>query len=269
MKNTDYIYKDSNSSQTKFKVSKTPKVDYLIKEKKFSEALDEINRLLKEDDDYTNWNLKGIILKNLKEYEKAVECFDKALSIEKSEEIIMNKSETLYDWAKVTYFPNGNYEKALKLLNQAFDVIPENEDASEYYFLKSEIHEALGQPIKARKYYLTAFKEFDKLKEFEEQVDYLQNTSDMLINITGCNFYNFTPEKGMVVELIAEEDNEHDPDAIAVVMEDKKIGYVANNPYTLIDEVKSASTIKNIIKEEQKSEIMFIYLDHYIIGRLI
>ena len=81
MKNTDYIYKDSNSSQTKFKVSKTPKVDYLIKEKKFSEALDEINRLLKEDDDYTNWNLKGIILKNLKEYEKAVECFDKALSI--------------------------------------------------------------------------------------------------------------------------------------------------------------------------------------------
>ncbi|WP_305513044.1 hypothetical protein [Methanobrevibacter sp. V14] len=54
---------------------------------------------------------------------------------------------------------------------------------------------------------MIAFKEFDKLKELENQIEYLNNTTDTLINITGSYFYNFTPSEGLVVSLVIEEDN--------------------------------------------------------------
>ena len=56
---------------------------------------------------------------------------------------------------------------------------------------------------------------------------------------------------------------------VAVVKDGKTVGYVANNPYTLIDEVKSASNIRNQISDEQKIEILFIYLGEYVIARLL
>ena len=49
----------------------------------------------------------------------------------------------------------------------------------------------------------------------------------------------------------------------------QKIGYVANSDYTLIDEVKSASKIKNLIKDDSQAKILFIYLDEYIIAKLL
>ena len=42
-----------------------------------------------------------------------------------------------------------------------------------------------------------------------------------------------------------------------------------NNPYTLIDEVKSASDIKNSISDNQKAEILFIYLGEYVVAKLL
>ena len=36
-----------------------------------------------------------------------------------------------------------DYHKALELINQGLDVLPESEDSSEYWFLKAEILEAL------------------------------------------------------------------------------------------------------------------------------
>ena len=69
--------------------------------------------------------------------------------------------------------------------------------------------------------------------------------------------------------MVKDEDNEHDPDAIAVVNNGETVGYVANNPYTLIDEVKSASDIKNSISDNQKAEILFIYLGEYVIAKLL
>ena len=56
----DYLNID-NSGQTTFKISKTSRIKHLINEKQFSEALSEIERLLKENPDSSNWNLKGII----------------------------------------------------------------------------------------------------------------------------------------------------------------------------------------------------------------
>ena len=264
----DYLNIDSNG-QTTFKVSQTPKIDYLIKEKRFDEALSEINKILKTENDHSNWNLKGIILDKMSRFEESVECFDKALQMHQSSDIQLNKANALYGWAKVTFFPEGNYDHALQLIDNGLDALPDSEDPSEFYFLKAEILEAQENLIESQKCYLIAHKEFERLKEFETQTDYLNETSDTLINIVGSDFYSFTPEPGMIVDLVKDEENEHDPDAIAVVFENKTVGYVANSDYTLIDEVKSASTIKNFLLDDQKAEIQFVYMGEYVIGKLL
>ena len=267
----DYLYIDSSddSSQARFKVSETSKIDALIEQKRFSDALREVDNLLKSNSGWENWNYKGIILDNLARYGEAVECFNNALRIEKNSDIELNMANCLYNWAKVTFFPEGDYDKALKLINCALDAIPENIDPSEFHFLKAEILEGQNNLVEAQKSYLIAYKEFDKLNEFEYQTQYLNETSDTLINIVGSDFYSFTPQQGIVVDLVKDEENEHDSDAIAVIKDGKTVGYVANNPYTLIDEVKSASDIKNIINPSQKAEILFIYLAEYVIAKLI
>lgn len=264
----DYLDID-NTGQTKFKVSNTPKLDYLIKEKRFDDALNEVNRLLKSDSSSMNWNFKGIILQNMSKYSEAIECFDNALGFDDSGDAILNQAECYYNWAKVTFFPEGDCEKALSLVNLALDIVPDNVDASEYYFLKAEIFEGLDELVEAQKCYLTAYKEFDKLKELESQIDYLASTSDTLVNIVGGGFYDFTPVNGMTVGLVKESDNEHDPDAIAVVVDGETVGYVANNPYTLIDEVRSASDVRSLVGDNQKAEILFVYLGEYVIARLL
>ena len=274
--NNDYLDIDpnqkdgsDNTRQTTFKISKTLKVDNLISNEKYDDALSEINRILKTDANYSNWNLKAIILAKLKRYEESVECFDKALSLNPSDEIKLNKANSIYNWAKVTFFPEGNYEKALRLIDDALNINPDSEDPSEFYFLKAEILEALNDLAESQKAYLIAYKEFDKLKELENQIEYLNNTSDTLIIITGSYFYNFTPEKDIMVNLVKQDDNEHDPDAIAVMLNDELIGYVANSPYTLIDEVKSASDIKKLINDNQNAKILFNYLGEYTIAKLV
>ena len=267
----DYLYVDStdDAHQARFKVPDTPKIDLLIKEKRFSEALSEINELLESDGSYENWNLKGIILDNLKRYSDAVVCFDKASDLSESPEIQKNKADCLYNWAKVTFFPEADYEKALRIIDCGLEVIPDGEDPSEFYFLKAEILEALNELTEAHKCYLTAYKEFDRLKEFEKQSDYLKTTSDTLINIVGSSFYNYTPRSGDILTLVRDDENEHDPDAVAVLLKGKIVGYVANNDYTLIDEVKSASAIRNSITDNQRVEVMFNYLGEYVIAKLI
>jgi len=269
--NTDIDKQNQNDKtyQATFKVSKTSKVEHLIKEQKYDEALVEINKILQSDNDYSNWNLKGIILDNLKEYEKAIECFDNALNINESSDIKINKANSLYNWGKLSFFPEGNYDKALRLINYGLEVLGESEDPSEFYFLKAEILEGLNDLVEAQKAYLIAYKEFDRLNELENQIEYINNTSDILIIITGCSFYNFTPESGIIVILVKDIENEHDPDAIAVMNDESIVGYVANSDYTLIEEVKSASDIKNIMNNEQKAEILFDYIGEYTIAKLI
>lgn len=272
-KNKDYLYVDSSNSgesshQSRFIVPKTSKIDHLINEEKYSEALALSEKTLKKDD-LNYWTLKAKILDNQKDYENAIDCYNQALRINQSAEIKTNKANTLYKWAKITYFPELKYEKALELVNEALKTIPENEDPSEYYFLKGEILEALQEPVEAKKSYLIAYKEFDKLNEFEKQVEYLTTTEDILINITGSYFYDFTPSNDLTVDLVKEPDNEHDPDAIAVYSDNEKIGYVANSDYTLINFVKSATKIKNLVNDNTQAKILFIYLDQYIIAKIL
>lgn len=266
----DYLVYSKDSSQTTFKVPETSKVNHLIDECKFREALKLIDNLIgKNSSNYENWYYKAIILDNLEDYDKSVESYKRALLLNDNDEVKASMANTLYKWAKVTFFPDLEYDKALGLVNEALKIMPKNEDVSEFYFLKGEILEALREPVEARKNYLIAYGEFDKLREFEAQVEYLNNNEDVLINITGSYFYNFMPSQGQIVDLVKEIENEHDSDAIAIYLDSKKVGYVANSEYTLIDSVKSASKIQSLISDDSQAEILFVYLDDYIIAKLI
>ena len=154
--NKDYLYVDSSkdSQQTKFKVSKTSKIEYLINEKKYSKALTLIDESLKNDSDQYYY-FKAIIYDKQEDYEKSINFFNKIKN--QSCEIKSLKSKVLYKRAKISYFPALEYKKALELINEALNTIPENQDPSEYYFLKGEILEALKDFIGAKKAYLIAY----------------------------------------------------------------------------------------------------------------
>lgn len=250
-----------NTYQSTLEISNTPKIEKLINEDRLDEALSLIS-----DETCDDLNLMGIIFTRQSKFDEAIRCFDKALAIEDSDEIKLNKTNALYKYAKISFFPDGDYEKALNLINTALDMTDENED--EFYFLKAEILESIGDLKNSHKYYLMAHGEFERLKEFERQTEYLENTDDILINITGNYFYDFTPSEGLIVDLKIESDNEHDPDAIAVFLDGEKIGYVANSDYTVMDGASGASDIKNKINNNSKSEILFVYLDK-VVGKVI
>lgn len=272
----DYSDDDAEGSsvQTTFKfqtVSKSDKALGLMEEGKSDEALDIIDDALKEDSgNFENWYAKALILGNLGDYENSIECFDKALKLNGSDFISKDKAETLYDFAKITFFPSADYEKAMVLIDEALECLPEGEDPSEYYFLKAEIFESIGQPVETRIYYLKAEGQFERANEISSQIDFIRNSPDVLITVSGSNFFRgLDPfSEGAVMNLVKEADNEHDRDAIAVFSGDEQVGYVANSPYTLIEGVKSASEIKSIT-DNQKAEVLFIFLERYVIMRLI
>ena len=265
---------EGNSVQTTFKFQEIPKSEKALKlkeEGKLKEALRIIDDALNENpNDFKNWNAKALILDSLSEYEKAIECFDNALKLNNSDFIKKDKANTLYNFAKVTFFPEGDYEKAMNLIDYALDNLPEDEDASEYLFLKAEIYESMGMPMETRVYYLKAEGEFEKANQLSAQMEFIKNSDDVLITVSGINFFKgLDPfEKGAIFNLVKQPDNEHDSDAIAIFSADEQLGFVANSQYTLIDGVKSASEIKSI-GDNQKAEVVFVFFNRYVIMRLV
>lgn len=238
-------------------------------EKRHKEALALINVAIENDETvFEYYNLKGIVLENLNRFKESRDSYHKALELESNEEIYENMARMLYRWANTLNDKN----KALELIEEAILILPSKsmENYHErFWYLKGSILDCLSRPIESRRAYLIAEGFTDEIKELDEQVEFLKSSKDTLINITGTRFYSGLEvfEKGMTVDLIREDDNEHDPDAIRVELEGKTVGYVANNEYTLIDNVKSATEIRKL--DNKKAEVMLIYLDEYVIARLV
>jgi hypothetical protein len=89
--------------------------------------------------------------------------------------------------------------------------------------------------------------------------------------IAGRNHYGYLAptEKGTIIDLIKEPDNEHDSDAIRVEFNTKTVGYVANSIYTMIDEAKSASEIWCLFGQRTRARILFVFMQDYLIAELI
>lgn len=259
----------ANTYQSKLFVETKPidRALRLIDDGKFKEALD----LIEDDTSSEALNVKGIIFENLGDYEKSVECFKKAENISGEDKFRLNRANCLYRWAKVTYFPEGNLDRAMDLIDEALESLPEGEDSSEFWFLKGEIYQSLENLLEARKCFLKAEGRLQELKILEDELSLFEKYGDeTLINITGTGFYRgLEPfSENAKFRLVRDLENEHDPDAIAVMDGSEIVGYVANSDYTLIFDVKSASDIKNMIGESSVARVIFVFQNEYVIARV-
>lgn len=241
---------------------------------RYEEALDLINEALQHDDrDFDNWNVKAIILEDMHKYELAIECYDEALRLNpNARNVKNNKAYSLSRLAEIQKYTDHDWQKALEFINDALKLVSDD-DGRKYTYLhiKGNILGELGRKVDAWACYLLADKMYDRLDELEGQRKIIESSKDTLINITGTYFYKEASPllKGVVVDLVKESENIHDRDAIRVERNGETVGYVANSPYTLVDGVKSATQIKDIVDDDQKAEIMFRYAQDYIIAKLI
>ena len=233
--------------------------------------LDEAFDLIKDDDSAEALKIKSDIKLCQKDYESAVGYLDDALAIEEDSDILKRKADVLYMWAKVTYFPEANFDKALNIINQALEISDAGEDSLEYWFLKGEIYQSQERHIDARRCFLKAEQRLDELQRLEDELDLFEaHRNDTLINITGVNFYRGIEvfEPGVTLKLIRDTENEHDPDAVACLLDGEIVGYVANSEYTLINGVKSATDIRAMLSDESSAEVLFVFQREFVIARL-
>lgn len=236
-------------------------------EGRYSEALDLINRAIENHPYNSNdLNRKAIILEDLRRYNEALDYYDQSIETNKSKVVLKNKANCMLEMLKSKI----NYTRAdLDFINLAIKTLPSEYDSRQYLLMKGEILECLGEHLNAIICYMLSSKCYDEVDEAERQLKEMRNSHDTFIIITGTRFYK-TPHHltgGVTVDLIPEPYNRHDPDAIRVEVKGETVGYVANSPQTLIDEVKSASDIKNT--HAKKAMVQFILLQTYIIAKLI
>ena len=161
----------------------------LSKAKRYKEALCLIDVAIENDEtNFEYYNQKGVILENLNRFSESMKSYDEALELFDSEDIYENKARMLYRWANSLNDKN----KALELITQAITILPmsKNDEYFErFWYLKGSILDCLERPIESRRCYLIAEGMTDEIKELDEQVDFLKNTKDTLINVPGTRFY--------------------------------------------------------------------------------
>ena len=213
----------------------------LHQKRRDKEALTLISLAIEKDSTKADYyNTKGLILQKLYKYRQSLEAFDKSLEMEFSEEVLLNKINMLYAWANSLNDKN----KALEIITEAIEstaYISQDLDMEKFWYLKGSILDCLGDKLESKKCYMIAENLQDEIAELDEHSEYIRTTSDTLICITGTQFYQSFDliREGLEVDLIPEDDNEHDSDAIRVEANGMTIGYVANSPHTMIEGVKS------------------------------
>ncbi|MBE6498508.1 MAG: hypothetical protein E7Z81_09620 [Methanobrevibacter sp.] len=241
----------------------------LKSKRRYNEALTLINLAIEHDElNSEYYNLKGLILQDLHKFRQSLEAFDKSLEIQESEEVMLNKVNAQYGWANSLNDKN----QALELITEAIEnaaYLTMDIDMEKFWYLKGSILDCLGDKIASRKCYMIAENMTDEISQLDKHTDYINTTDDALICITGTQFYQgLEPfSEGLVVDLVRDSENEHDPDAVRVEVGGMALGYVANSPHTMIEGVKSASEIKDM--KFKKAEVKFLYLYEYVIAKLI
>lgn len=241
----------------------------LKSKRRYNEALTLINLAIEHDElNSEYYNLKGLILQDLHKFRQSLEAFDKSLEIQESEEVMLNKINAQYGWANSLNDKN----QALELITEAIEnaaYLTMDIDMEKFWYLKGSILDCLGDKIASRKCYMIAENMTDEISQLDKHTDYINTTDDALICITGTQFYQgLEPfSEGLVVDLVRDSENEHDPDAVRVEVAGMTLGYVANSPHTMIEGVKSASEIKDM--KFKKAEVKFLYLYEYVIAKLI
>ncbi len=244
----------------------------LMDQRRHWEAVALINMAIEEyPNDSDLYNVRAIIWEDKGEFEHALHDYDRSLRMYDSQIVKNNKAHLLWMMSNDEKYYTENFDKALVYINEALKLTADEDDRKKYLCSKGNILEFMGKELDSKICFLLASEKYDMIEKLEKQAETLKNSKDTLICITGTKYYEQENplKEGTIVNLVREPKNEHDPDAIRVEMNGKPVGYVANSQMTLIDEAKSASEIKDIIKDNQKAEIMFTYLDWHIVAKII
>ena len=150
--------------------------------RRYSEALTLIDLAIENDgDNDENWNVKGIILNNKGDFEESVSCYNRALELKPSGNVIRhNKAMCLYDNA-YHLFNNNDLDGALAKVNHALEVFAKSENmkkADEAYDLKAQIltiNGEYGPAFDCYKKALEVVKDDDDLK-----IRYKQKRDELL-----------------------------------------------------------------------------------------
>ncbi|MBE6507892.1 MAG: tetratricopeptide repeat protein [Methanobrevibacter sp.] len=238
----------------------------------YRDALESINAAIHDNNQNPEfYNVRAIIRQDLHQYEDSLNDYNKSLRMQGSQVVRNNKAHLLYLMSNEEKLFTGNFERGLELINDALKLTDDDFDRKTFLRRKGEFLDKLGRKLDSAICFLLASESYDLIDEVERQTKILKDSNETFICIAGTEFFKKDKplSEGMVVSLVRESDNEHDPDAILVRHEGKPVGYVANSSYTLIDEAKSASEIKDTIKDCQKAKILFTYLAEYIVAKLI
>lgn len=240
----------------------------LRNEDRLDEALARINEALETSGSWKNYNVKAIILEDMFEYERALECYDMALERSSSQLVKDNKARLLVRMVENRTFQS---QVGLEKVNLALKLSKDERDSHDFLIVKSNVLESMGRIREAYVSRKLANMQFDLVDAFESQLKTLAKGNVTYICIAARRFYGHSAPctGGSVVDLVKEPYNGHDPDAIRVEFNGKTVGYVANSSWTLIEEAKSATDIKGMFGDRTKAEIMFIFMEQHLVAKLI
>ena len=234
------------------------------------EALLKINEALEYSNHWRLLNIKAIILEDLGDEEEALRFYDMAMQRSEAQIVRDNKARLLerIAWSRKC---SNDHQKALDMINEALRLTGDEEDRKKFFGTKRNILSLMGRKREAYVCNMLANERPEMVDEFESQSKILKNTRGTLICIAGREHYGYAAptNSGAVVDLIKEPDNEHDSDAIRVEYQKMTVGYVANSPYTLIDEAKSSSQIGGLFERSAKAKILFVFMQDYLLAEMI
>lgn len=196
-----------------------------------------------------NWNCKAIVLHDRMKYDEALKFYDIALEIDAGDKAISNNREScLKEYGKA--YLSGKYPVKSKYLERALELAGEDSD-------DDFETETIEKPVVKKDWGFG--KQAKLLNEIgKENLITIAVTSD----IDAPEF-----RKGMMLQLVTEEDNTDDGDAIAVYLDNDKVGYVANSDGTCCGMTSRASDIR--IDEIAFAEYLFYYIERYHVAKMI
>ena len=97
--------------------------DIFLNKRQYEKALDCYDKAIQLDsNDETAWNSKGIALRNLRRFEEANECYDRAINLNSNNaEIWLNKGSVLGYMLR--------FEDVISCCEKALEINPKNEEA--------------------------------------------------------------------------------------------------------------------------------------------
>lgn len=210
--------------------------------------IDEAVKFDFENPDY--WNVKAIILEEMGSFEESLECYNQAYEFEDDDIFLENKARMLKRWAQKLCDEDKKLGKAENMVDEAIDIISSiesDEEMIDYVCLRDDIREKL---------------------KFKDQKGILKGIGRAnLVTITGTSYFGYPNfEKGALLELVREPDNEHDSDAVAVYMDGRKVGYVANSSNTASDMTTRASNLD--IGDSSPAKYLMNYMYEFRIARI-